>query len=319
MTTIRTFKLVGLVPATFTPMTENGEIDYSKFESYCQHLSDNGITQIFVNGTTGEGFSLTLEEREKVLEKWIDVGKKSGRIKDVVVQVGALNIHDTITLAQHAAKVGADAIATVPPLFFKPKSIGCLVRFCKEVAAAAPSLPFYFYHLPVATGVDICVEDFLTAAVSEIPSLVGVKFSSKDLVDLIGCAHVSTPNRAEKRFNILYGCDEKLMAGMVMGADGGVGSTYNFMAGLLNRVLKNTDECKLSEARLEQYRVQQTCKIMYKYGDLLGNNVASLKAIMALIDIDLGPARCPMRPPTKDELDAYRKDLKAIGFFDWYK
>ncbi|XP_053402198.1 N-acetylneuraminate lyase-like [Mercenaria mercenaria] len=319
MATVRTFKLEGLVPAVFTPMTPEGEVDYDKIDMYCQHLSNNGITQIYVNGTTGEGFSLTLEEREKIVEKWIEVGKKSGRIKSIVVQVGALNLHDTLAMVQHAVSVGADAIASVPPLFFKPNSVEYLIKYCKEVANAAPQMPFYFYHYPGATGVDHCVEDFLKVAAKEIPSLVGVKFSSKDLVDLIGCVHVAAPNRDDKKFNFLYGCDEKIMAGMIMGADGGVGSTYNFMATVIRKVLDNTEKGNITEARLHQYRTQQTCKAMYKYGDLLGHNVAALKAIMKLIDVDLGPPRLPMRDPTDGELMQFRKDLQDIGFFDWHK
>lgn len=307
------------MPATFTPMTKDGELDLAKLEPYIQHLEKIGITQVYVNGTTGEGFSLTLEERMKVVEQWMEVGKKSGRIKSIVVQVGALNLHDTITLTKHAVKIGADAIATVPPLFFKPRTTDCLVKYCKDVASAAPQTPFYFYHLPGATGVEPCVEDFLVAAAKEIPTFVGVKFSSKDLVDLIGCVHVEAPNRADKKFNLVYGCDEKLMAGMIMGADGGVGSTYNFMGPVLQRVLKNTAAGDIKEARLDQYRVQKTCKIMYKYGDILGNNVAALKAIMSLIGLDLGPSRSPMRAPTDTELNQFKQDLQDIGFFDWYQ
>ncbi|WAR13443.1 NPL-like protein [Mya arenaria] len=185
-------------------MTADGEVDYDKYETYCQYLVDRGITQIYVNGTTGEGFSLTLEERKKVVETWINVGKKTGKIKQIVVQVGALNLHDTIAMVQHAKKVGADAIATVPPLFYKPKTIDNLIKYCREVANAAPELPFYFYHLPSLTGVEPNVEDFLKAASAEIPSLVGVKFSSKDLVDMLGCVHVPAPHRDDGKYNLVF-------------------------------------------------------------------------------------------------------------------
>lgn len=319
MSQISTFKLEGLVPAAFTPMKENGEVDFDKFEPYCKHLVDHGISQIYINGTTGEGFSLTLEERKKIVEKWMEVGKKSGRLRSIVVQVGALNLHDTIVMAQHAQEVGADAIASVPPLFFKPKTIELLVKYCKDVSNAAPELPFYFYHLPGATGVEPNVEDFLKAASGEVANLVGVKFSSKDLVDMIGCVHVKAPNRQDGRFNLVYGCDEKLMAGMVMGADGAVGSTSNFMPILMNRVLDKTARGEILAAREDQYRAQQTCRVMYKYGDILGNNVAALKALMTLTGLDLGPARSPMRGPTQEELAAYKRDLEDIGFFDWYQ
>ncbi|XP_060606679.1 N-acetylneuraminate lyase-like [Ruditapes philippinarum] len=318
MSTIGSFKLEGLVPAVFTPMTKDGDVDYDKFEMYCNHLTSKGMTQIYVNGTTGEGFSLTLEERKKIVEKWIEVGKKSGKIKSIVVQVGALNLHDTKAMAEHAVKVGADAIATVPPLFFKPKTVDYLVKYCKEVASAAPNLPFYFYHLPAATGVELCIEDFLKVAAKEIPSLVGAKFSSTDLVDLIGCVHVPAPNRDDGKFNMMFGYDEIIMAGMTLGADGGVGTTFNFMASVIRKVLDSKDKGDIFEARLYQYRTQQTCKVMNKYGDLLGGSMAAFKALMTLIDVDLGPARSPMRCPTDQELEEIRSELQNIGFFDWY-
>ncbi|KAL4234399.1 hypothetical protein ACF0H5_006046 [Mactra antiquata] len=317
MDQIKTFQMEGMIAATFTPMTPDGEVDYDKYDKYCQHLADNGIHQIYVNGTTGEGFSLTLEEREKVVEKWIEVGKKTGRITKMVVQVGALNMHDTIALVDHALSVGADAIATVPPLFFKPKTLDYLVKYCKEVANAAPNIPFYFYHLPSVVGVELNNEDFLKAASKEIPSLVGIKFSSKDLVDLIGCVHVNAPNRDSKRYNMLFGCDEMVMSGMVMGAQGGVGSTYNFLPKVIQRIMDKTKKGETADALADQYLVQKACRVMYKYGDLLGNNVSSLKAIMPLIGMDLGPARSPLRPPTAEELESYKKELLEAGMDKW--
>lgn len=180
MSKISTFKLEGLVAATFTPMTKNGDVDYDRIEDYCDFLVKNKIFQLYVNGTTGEGASLTLEERKKVVEKWMTVGRKSGKITAIIVQCGALNLHDSQSLARHAKSVGADAIATVPPLYFKPKNNDCLLQYCKAIAAEAPDLPFYFYHIPSATSVEVNVEDFLREGVKQIPSLIGVKFSSKD-------------------------------------------------------------------------------------------------------------------------------------------
>jgi len=317
MEAVKTFKLEGLLAATFTPMHENGEIDLDRLEPYCQHLADVGITQIYINGTTGEGCSLTLGERQQMVEKWIEVGKKSGRIKAIVVQVGALNLHDSITLAKHAVKAGADAIATVPPLFFKPPHLDYLVKYCKEVASVAPTTPFYFYHIPGATGVEANIEDFLKAGVKEIPTLVGVKFSSKDLVDLIGCVYVDAPHRADNRFNMMYGCDEKLMAGMVMGAHSGVGSTYNFMSSTIHRILDNVQKGDMVAARKDQYLVQQACRVMYKYGTMLGNNVSALKAIMKIRGLDLGAARSPLRGPTDAELASFKQELLECGMEQW--
>ncbi|XP_052232211.1 N-acetylneuraminate lyase-like [Dreissena polymorpha] len=319
MSKIRDFKLEGLVPAVFTPMTTDGAIDYDKIDAYSRYLSDLGVKQVFLNGTTGEGFSLTLDERKKIVETWVRVGKESGRIRDIVVHVGSLNMHDSQELAKHAAVAGVDAIATVPPLFFKPSKLEYIVEYCKKIAEAAPNVPFYYYHIPTMTGVEVNIEDFLVMASKEIPSLVGAKFSSKDLVDFLGCTQLTAPNRSDSKYNLMFGCDEQLMAAMVMGGHGSVGSTPNLMWGTMARVLQLTAQGNFPEARKEQLRCQKTVRIMLKYGPQLGGNVAALKAILALVGMDTGPPRAPMRAPSAEEARAIKADLNAIGFFNWDK
>lgn len=140
-----------MVAATFTPFDEHGELNLPKIEDYCKYLQRNGIHHIYVNGTTGEGASLTVDERKQIVEKWLSVAK--GKLS-VTVHVGSINIKESKELARHAQEVGADAIGALPSLFFKPQSLDALVDYCRLIAAEAPSLPFYYYHLPVFTGVE---------------------------------------------------------------------------------------------------------------------------------------------------------------------
>ncbi|KAJ8300578.1 hypothetical protein KUTeg_022097 [Tegillarca granosa] len=208
----------------------------------------NGIHHIYVNGTTGEGASLTVDERKQIVEKWLSAAK------------GKLSV-----TARHAQEVGADAIGALPSLFFKPQSL-------------------------------VNMEDFLTQAKDKIPTLNGIKFSSKDLVDMIGCVHVDGG-----KFNILYGCDEQLMAGFVMGAQGAVGSLHNFIPHVYQRMIKNLDDGDIIKARGEQIKGQRTCRILYKY-----------------VGFDVGPPRQPMRKIKEHELENLRAELEAIGFFNWH-
>lgn len=300
----------GLVAAVFTPFDDKRELDLSKIEPYCDHLLKHNIRHIYVNGTTGEGKSLTLQERKTVTEKWISVSKK--RIS-VMVHVGCMNMIDSVELTRHAVEAGADAIATLPPLFFKPTNIDALVRYCKAVADEAPHLPFYYYHLPVMSHVYLNMEDFLIRAKEEIPNLAGVKFSDKDLVDLIGCRFVE-----DGRFNLLYGCDEQLMAGLVTGAHGAVGSLHNFAPDMYHRMIQKLKEGDFSSARNEQIHGQRLCRIIYRYGAILGGNVAALKHIMSLIGLDMGPPREPMRALTPEEYANYKSEIESIGFMDWH-
>lgn len=298
--------LEGLVPAVFTPMDENGEINYSQIEPYCEYLIRSKIKEIYINGTTGEGKSLTMAERKAVLEQWIKVCKKR---LIIIVHVGCINMRESQEMAQHAQDVGADAIASLPSLFFKPSTIEALVHHCAEIAKSAPKLPFIYYHLPGMTGVELNMEDFACKAKLEIPNFTGIKFSSKDLPDMIGVVF--------NGFNVLYGCDEQFVGGIAMGAHGGVGSLYNFMPKVYHKMLNLVNEGNLQAAREEQIKGQRLCRVMYRYGDILGGNVAALKQIMSFTGLEMGPPRSPMRGCTKEEKDKFRAELQAIDFFEW--
>ncbi|KAG8517163.1 N-acetylneuraminate lyase [Galemys pyrenaicus] len=144
-------KLQGLVAATITPMTEHGEINFSVIGQYVDYLvEEQGVKNIFVNGTTGEGLSLSIAERRQVAEEWVTRGRN--KLDQVVIHVGALSLKESQELAQHAAEIGADGIAVIAPFFFKSLNKDALINFLKEVAAAAPTLPFYYYHIPTLTG-----------------------------------------------------------------------------------------------------------------------------------------------------------------------
>ncbi|XP_063420230.1 N-acetylneuraminate lyase-like [Mytilus trossulus] len=298
--------LEGLVPAVFTPMKENGDINFSQIEPYCEYLINNNITEIYVNGTTGEGKSLTKEERKEVVEHWIKVSKKR---LIIIVHVGCINVKESQELARHAQDVGADAVASLPSLFFKPSNIDALVHHCAEIAKTAPKLPFIYYHLPIMTGVELNMEDFSYRAQKEIPNFGGIKFSSKDLPDMIGVVFSGV--------NVLFGCDEQFVGGLAMGAHGGVGSLYNFMPKIYHKMIALIKQGSLPEAREEQMKGQRLCRVMYKYGNLQGGNVAALKQIMSYTGVEMGPPRSPMRECTKEEKEKFKNELKAIGFFEW--
>lgn len=212
-------QLQGLVAATITPMTENGEVNLSVVGRYVDYLvQEQGVKNVFVNGTTGEGLSLSIAERRRLAEEWVTQGRS--KLEQVVVHVGALSLKESQELAQHAAEIGADGIAAITPFFLKPQSRDVLVHFLKEVAAAAPALPFYYYHIPAVTGVKIRAEELLDGIQAQIPSFQGLKFSDTDLLDFGQCVDQHGP----RRLAFLFGVDEQLLSALVMGATGAVGS-----------------------------------------------------------------------------------------------
>jgi len=192
-------------------------------------LIDQDVYNVYVNGTTGEGPSLTIEERKKIVEKWVEAGK--GKLKNIMVQVGTACLKDTIDLTQHAAEAGADVIATLPPFYFKPNSVERLVDYLAEVGKAAPELPLFYYHIPSITGVSFEVNKLLDEAVKRIPNFKGVKYTGFDLFDFGRCVM-----KHGDKLVMGYGKDEQLCFALLAGADVAVGSTFNYCGKLYSRM-----------------------------------------------------------------------------------
>jgi len=300
-------RLQGLIAASFTPMDKQGNICLSEIENYAEFLVKSKVSGVFVNGTTGEGSSLTVEERKATLESWVKAVK--GRIK-VIAHVGTFCLPDSISLAAHAQQCGADGFAAIAPSFFKPSSVKSLINYFAPIAAAAPELPFYYYNMPSMTGVDLSVEEFLVEGKKVIPNLAGVKFTHNNLMEMCACLHVD--NGA---FEVLNGFDETLIAGLALGATAGVGSTYNYFAPVYNDIINKMKENKVAEARADQLKSVNLVKVIIKYG----GGVRGGKAIMDLLGIRCGSCRLPLAPFSDEEYASLKKDLEAIDFFQVHK
>ncbi|MDD2514834.1 MAG: dihydrodipicolinate synthase family protein [Proteiniphilum sp.] len=295
-------RLNGLVAATFTPMRSDGSIDCPAIVPYAQHIAEHGIEGVFVCGTTGEFASLTINERKTILEHWVKAA--DGRFK-VIAHVGSNSQQEAALLASHAANVGAWGIASIAPSFFKPATVGELVAFFKPVAAAAPTLPFYYYNMPAMTGVDLSVPRFLEEGRKVMPNLVGVKYTHNNMMEMAECIHLN--NRA---FEVLHGYDETLLCGLSLGVVAGVGSTYNYLSPVYHGIMEAVRENELEKAQQLQMRSIEVVKIIIRYG----GGVRGGKAIMNLIGIECGGCRLPLSPFTHQETDALKHDLEQIGF-----
>lgn len=296
--------LSGLVAATFTPLLPSTEINLEPIPKMAELLVRNGVSGAFIGGTTGEGFSLTEEERRRLAETWKEA--ISGRMK-LIVHVGHLSLPVCCALAGHAQTVGADAIATIAPCFYKPPGVAELVEWCRQIAAAAPDLPFYYYHMPAMTGIGITAVEFLTAADGRIPSLAGIKFTHENLKD-----YEMARSFAGGKYDILFGRDEILLSGLNLGATGAVGSTYNFAAPLFGRILQALHSKDMKSAGNNQANAQAFIDVMAEFGGLPAG-----KAIMKLIGFDCGPVRLPLRNLSVHDEDELCKRLRALGFFEY--
>ncbi|MDB6112846.1 MAG: Dihydrodipicolinate synthetase [Pedosphaera sp.] len=294
-------KLTGLVAAPFTPMLEDGSVNLETIPQQARALAAAGVSGAFICGTTGEGFSLTTDERMRVAEAWLAGLPKSLR---VIVHVGHNCMEESRRLAAHAEQTGAHAIATIGPNFFRPASVEQLVSYCAQVAEAAPSLPFYFYHMPAMTGVNFPMIDFLKIASRRIPNLAGIKFTHENLMDYTQCLQFE-----QGRFDILFGRDEILLGALALGATGAVGSTYNYMAPIYQQLLTAFKLGDLETARRQQLKAIDIIAVMIRHGGL-----PAAKAMMNLVGIDCGPVRSPLRTLSAEEQDALFQDLETVGF-----
>ncbi|CAN5814711.1 dihydrodipicolinate synthase family protein [soil metagenome] len=296
-------KLHGLIAAPYTAFHADGSLHLAFIEKQAEALIANGVMGAFVCGTTGEGVSLTGTERMQVAERWQQVAGDKLRI---IVHVGHTCLAESRALAAHAQQINAAAVSNCAPFFFKPANLTDLVAFCAEVAAAAPSLPYYYYHIPSMTGVSLSAASFLRAASSVIPNLAGIKFTYENLMDYAECVRLE-----DGRFDAVFGRDEILVAGMSMGAKGAIGSTYNFAAPIYHRIIAAFDRGDLITAQAEQARANAMIDILIRYGGLTAG-----KAIMRLIGLDCGPVRLPLSDLSATQSEALRRDLEGVGFFD---
>lgn len=301
------FHLTGLIAAPFTPFDPKGQLRLGVIPKIAKYYKATGVSGTFVCGTTGEGASMSNEERCIVAEAWRNATK--GTDIKLIVHVGHNSLTDCRTLAAHAEKIGADAIAAIAPSFFRPEGIDGLVSWCEKVATAAPKTPFYYYHMPSMSGVNVPMVDFLPVAAKRIKTFGGIKFTYENIMD-----YALTLNAAGEKYDILFGRDEILLSALAIGAKGAVGSTYNYAAALYNRVIKAFESGDMKIASMLQAESMKFIQAFCKHGGMNAN-----KAILGLLGMECGPVRPPMAPVTKDKVAAMKADLEKLGFFKYIR
>ncbi len=295
-------KLSGLTPAVFTPFDKTGAINLAQIQPYADKLVTDGADGVFVCGSTGECTSMTIAERKSVLEAWVNA--TSGRMR-VIAHVGGTCQADCIELARHAAGLGVDAVGAIAPFYFKPASVGELVAFYKPIAAAIAPIPFYSYHMPSVTGINLPMKEFLEKGSREIPNLNGIKFTSNNFMEMLECIRLE-----DGRFDILNGFDEMLLCGMAVGARGGVGSTYNYSLPTYRNLYDAFLAGDIERARSFQQESADIVPLTIRHG----GGVRGGKAIMNHLGIDCGDCRLPFAPYTESEMRQLSEELDRIGF-----
>src|SRR3990170_1568335 len=291
----------GLMAAPFTPFDKQGKLNLEIIPSYVDKMIADGLEGIFVCGSNGEGPNMTTEERIVAAKAFKHAA--GSRIK-VYVHVGHSSISESQRLAAHAREIGADAISSVAAFYFKPTSVKTLVDALAEIAAAAPDLPFFYYHIPHLTGMSMDMTELLKLGEKKIPNPKGIKYTSTTLWEYQLCL-----NAAAGKFDILFGLDEMLLPALAVGAKGAIGSTYTFAAPLYLEVIKSFEEGDLEEARRKMLYLVEMVKILLKFPP-----IPAQKAIVKRLGIDLGPCRLPLTTLSNTEESSLYEQLDEIGF-----
>lgn len=295
-------KLQGLIAAPFTAMNENGSLNLSMVKDYYTFLKRNGIRGAFINGSTGEGVSLTLEEKKLHAEAWAAATKNDDDFK-VITLVGGTCIADCIDLAIHAQVQGLYAIGFTAPFYFKP-NVNALAEACKIVADAIPGMPFYYYHIPVLTGVNVAMYDLLNAINGKVENFAGVKYTHEDFMDFLSCLRLENG-----KYDMLWGRDENMLSALILGSKAAVGSTYNYAAPLYNNLIAAYENNDFELARKLQQQSIDMIRLLGKYG-----GIATGKAYMKLIGFDCGEFRLPVKNMSKERFELFKSDVNDVGF-----
>lgn len=285
----------GVIPALLTPFTKEEELDEKGLRGLIDRLITEGAHGLYLTGSTGEGFLMDMDERKKAVEIAMDETK--GRIP-VIVHVGAISTKLSLELTHHASDCGADAISSVPPFYYRfgEKEI---IEYYKTLAGAT-DLPMIVYNIPLAglMGYDTVLK------LASLPNVKGIKYTATSHYEM-----TMLKKDLGKDFMVYSGADEMALSGLLSGADGLIGSTYNAIGDTFLTIYNYFQEGKLEEANEVMQEGVATIMKMLSYGSLM----SLLKAINRWRGVDCGYSRAPFVNFTAEEEEKMKKDFIAFG------
>lgn len=271
-------KYEGIIPAFYACYDAEGNINPEAVRELTRWFIEKGVHGLYVGGSSGECIYQSIEERKLVLENVMAEAK--GKIT-VIAHIACNNTADSKELAAHAESLGVDAIASIPPIYFKLPPYA-IAKYWNDMSEAAPNTDFIIYNIPQLAGVSLTPA--LLREMMKNPRVIGVKNSSMPVQDIEefraeGCA-------------VFNGPDEQLLSGLVAGAIGGIGGTYGAMPELYIKIFNLVKENKITEAR----KIQDEClQIIINLCGCKGNMYAVIKAVLRKMGApDCGGVRSPL-------------------------
>lgn len=292
-------KYKGVIPAFYACYDKEGNISPERVRSLIRYFISKGVKGVYVNGSSGECIYQSVEDKKTVLENVMEEAK--GKLT-VIAHVACNNTKDSMELARHAESVGADAIAAIPPIYFRlPEH--AIARYWNDISSAAPDTDFVIYNIPQLAGVALTMNLF--AEMRKNPNVIGVKNSSMPVQDI-----QMFKAAAGDDYVIFNGPDEQFISGRVIGAEGAIGGTYGAMPELFLKMDEYVKAGELLKAKEIQYAVND---IIYKMCSARGNMYGVIKEILKINEnLELGGVRKPLPALAADDMAVVKEAAKMI-------
>ncbi|MCI8302138.1 MAG: N-acetylneuraminate lyase [Oscillospiraceae bacterium] len=271
-------KYQGIFPAFYACYDKDGQVSAPAVRALAKYLLDKGVKGLYVGGSSGECIYQSVAERKLTLE---NVMAEVGGKMTIIAHVACNNTADSRELAAHAESLGVDAVAAIPPIYFKlpPKAIA---KYWNDISDAAPNTDFVIYNIPQLAGVALTVP--LLQEMLKNPRVIGVKNSSMPVQDI--------QMWKDEGALVFNGPDEQLLSGLAAGAAGGIGGTYAAMPELYLEIARCFQAGQLEKGREVQ---NECCRIIYKMCSAQGNMYAVIKEIIRLQGgPNVGGVRAPL-------------------------
>lgn len=292
-------KYKGVIPAFYACYDQEGNISPEGVRKLTEYFIEKGVKGVYVNGSSGECIYQSVEDRKVVLENVMQVAK--GKLT-VIAHVACNNTKDSVELAKHAESLGVDAIAAIPPIYFRLPEYA-IAKYWNDMSAAAPNTDFVIYNIPQLAGVALTQNLF--AEMRKNPRVIGVKNSSMPVQDI-----QMFKAAAGNDYIIFNGPDEQFISGRVIGAEGGIGGTYGVMPELFLKMDELVKANRLEEAREVQYAANE---VIYKMCSAHGNMYGVIKEILRINEnLDLGGVREPLPQLIESDFEIAKEAAKMV-------
>ncbi|HHW31895.1 MAG TPA: dihydrodipicolinate synthase family protein [Clostridiaceae bacterium] len=294
-------KFTGIIPAIVSPLNEDGTIKEKELRKLVRwHLSE-GCTGFYICGANGEGVVMKPESRKHLAEIMVDEVKGKGYIID---HVCAVDLRTAMDLARHASDIGVDAVASLPPFFYHYGDEQ-IYQYYKAISDSC-DVPVMMYAASYISGTNMppkTVEKMMG-----IERMIGLKWTSSNYFEMRRLKELNNGN-----INVLNGSDETLICGLVMGADGGIGATYNIMPKMFVKLYNAFVSGNIKEAQEIQYKVNKVIDVLLRWGVGCG-----VKDTLEMIGYEVGKCTYPLKRFTDEEQKLFRAELKALNFEQEY-